>query len=63
MPPAVEPAEPPMKLVKISSTGSSPGHRWNASTVKPVVVAMETTWNRPLVAVCSGAPRSPNSSR
>ena len=51
MPPPVEPAQPPMKLEKISRTGSNPGHAAKFVVVNPVVVAMETTWNSPLMKV------------
>ena len=33
MPPAVEPAQPPMKVVNISSTGNEPGHSAKFSVV------------------------------
>jgi hypothetical protein len=51
MPPAVDPAHPPTKLEKISSTGSAPGQLAKLSVVKPVVVPIETTWKRPFVNV------------
>ena len=43
MPPAVEPAQPPMKLDSSSRTGSAPGHAEKSSVVNPVVVPIETT--------------------
>ena len=43
MPPPVEPAQPPIKLVKISMTGNAPGHIENSAVAKPVVVATDTT--------------------
>ena len=33
MPPAVEPAQPPIKLNRISNTGNAPGHQANPSEV------------------------------
>jgi len=44
MPPAVEPAQPPMKLVKMSSVGSAPGQVEKFSVVKPVLVYTDTAW-------------------
>ncbi len=51
MPPAVDPAEPPIKLANISSTGRAAGQTEKFSVVKPVVVAIETAWNKPLINV------------
>ena len=55
MPPAVEPAEPPTKLAKMSSTGIAVGHAEKSAVVKPVVVAIDTAWNSPLMMASVGA--------
>ncbi len=54
MPPAVDPAEPPTKLANMSSTGTAVGHMEKSAVVKPVVVAMDTAWNRPLTMASRG---------
>ena len=43
IPPAVDPAQPPIKLEKIRRIGNAPGQREKSSVVKPVVVAIEIT--------------------
>ena len=52
MPPPVEPAHPPIKLENISSTGNRPGQAEKFVVVKPVVVAIDMTWNKPFEMVC-----------
>ena len=59
MPPAVEPAHPPMKLEKINRTGIAAGQAAKSVVVKPVVVAMETAWNRPLTTASLTDPNVP----
>ena len=46
IPPAVEPAQPPMKLEKIRSTGTNNGHTEKSVVVKPVLVMTDVTWKR-----------------
>ena len=45
MPPPVEPAQPPMKLTRISVSGNAPGHWSKPLAMKPVLVIKETKWN------------------
>ena len=47
MPPPVEPTQPPIKLSINSNTGRNSGQIEKSCVVNPVVVAMETVWNRP----------------
>ena len=42
MPPAVEPAQPPIKLTKMRKIGKNPGHDAYSVVVKPPVVLMDT---------------------
>ena len=42
IPPAVEPADPPIKLARMRSIGNAPGHAAKSDVVKPVVVAIDT---------------------
>ena len=41
IPPAVEPAQPPAVLSRISNTGRKDGHRWYSEVMKPVVVTTD----------------------
>ena len=45
MPAAVEPAQPPIKLVNTSKSGIKPGQAAALVLVKPVPVPNDATWN------------------
>ena len=45
MPPALDPAQPPMRPVKMSMTGNAKGHSEKSAIPKPVVVSTLTTSN------------------
>ena len=47
MPPAVEPAQPPANAANNRIMGATEGHAAKLSVVKPVVVVMDTAWNKP----------------
>ena len=46
-----DPAQPPTKLENTSNTGIAGGQAEKFVVVKPVVVAIDTAWNRPLTIV------------
>ena len=50
--PAVEPPQPPMKLMKMSSTGRNAGHSEKSAIEKPVLVITEITSNAATRRIC-----------